>query len=96
MKAMDPKSFNKMVFDWTDKLTSYGANWQFIKGKGNSFSQFRLTKFIEEDGFSNDLFYKTFERMEVVGNQMIRVLQLSLGDVGPDFKSDTNSPPFIG
>lgn len=94
MNQMERKDFNKLVFDWTDKLTSYNVNWQFVPGQGNAIKQFRLTQFIEDDGFSTDNFYKTLEHVEVVGNQMIRVFQITLGN-DDNMENSSSTPSFI-
>lgn len=73
-----PKAdFNRVIVGWTDKLTTYDVNWKF-DAKGQEISKLSIHKFIDKSELTANSFFQTLARIEIVGNQMMRNIGISL------------------
>ncbi len=79
--------FNKIIVGWTHSLTTYDVNWKF-DATGQAVKKLSINKFIDKSELSPDRFFQTLSRIEIVGNQMIRNIGISL-----NFPTQSVSPP---
>ncbi len=81
--------FNRIIVGWTDSLTTYDVNWKF-DAVDQSIRKLSINKFIDKSELTADRFFQTLSRIEIVGNQMIRNIGMSL-NIQPQSVSSSSS-----
>lgn len=88
--------FNKIIVGWTHNLTMYDVNWKF-DAVGQAIKKLSINKFIDKSELTPDRFFQTLSRIEIVGNQMIRNIGISLNLQTQSVSSpSTNSESIYG
>lgn len=99
LENMQQNEFNERMVDISNKLTNYGINWiwQVAPNTRQRLQSLRITKFIDVSGITRDRVYQTLSRMEIVGNQAVREIQMMIGALQDPATQQQNqdSPSFI-
>ncbi len=98
---MPQPDFNGRMSELANKMTCYDINWNWQLGPNTTqrLQSIRISKFIDSSGLTRDRFYQTLSRVDIVGNQVLRELQLMIGGLqNPTNASQQNqddTPSFI-